>query len=137
MPRTSITIAVQDKKDIVTVVPTTIDSALVTAGAIVPKAFDVKPGTTRLRVYNSDSAAHIITLRAGGFATGIHGDVTISVPATTIIDFLLNRVEAQVQQLDGSLLIDFSTGFVGLLDILGEDGHLFEAVSTYTTTGIS
>lgn len=137
MVRTAITIALQDNKDIVTVSSTTIDSSLVTAGASVAKAFDVKPGTTRVRVYNSAGTTKVITFRKGGFATGIGGDVTIAIPTVTTVDILLNRIEAQVQQLDGSLYIDFQTGFTGTLSVLGEIGHLQEVATAYVTTGIA
>ena len=137
MVRTAITLEQFDNKEIATINPTVINSGLVTAGAYVSQAFDVKPGTLKARVYNSDTGSHYLYLDAGGFATGINGQVSYLIPSNTTVDILINRVEAQVQQLNGSLNIDFSTGFTGLIDVSGEIGHLFATTSTYTTIGLA
>lgn len=133
MTRTDITLNTQSYDDsIVTVTSTTIDASLVTAGLRVTNGFSVKNGSTRIRVTNTHSSPHNMLLRAGGYATGINGDVTYAVTNATTEYVIVNVYEGQLKQLDGSLYIDFSTGFTGAIEITGEATHLTSGYASYS-----
>ena len=98
---------------------TTVDSTLVTAGLSITDFFNVEE--PRLEVYNSAATAKAVTLVASTEATAIKGGIgnyTLSVPAgeTHVID----QVEsARFMKADGSLDIDFQTGFTGNMHVTG------------------
>lgn len=136
MARTPVNVNVQNMYDVATVVQTTIDATLVTNGVYVPDALNQKTGTTRVRVYNSSASANqiyfmkgqLIDLTAspyGGFATGVN-TVQYTIPSNTTCSIILNQYEAYIKKLDGSILINFNTGFTGKIDVVAEQLHLYE-----------
>lgn len=137
MARTPVNVSVQNMYDVATVVPTVIDSTLVTNGVYVPNALNNKTGSTRVRVYNSSIAANqiyfmkasLVDLTAspyGGFATGVN-TVEYTIPSNTICEIILNQYEGYIKKLDGSILINFNTGFTGSIDVVAEQLHLYES----------
>lgn len=127
MTRTSISILTQDTNDVTAITATTIDASLVTAGATFPRCFHVKPGTGSVTVYNSSGSTGYVYFKAGGFATAINGDYTLTVATGATKNQMLNMIEPQVKQLDGSLHVDFSTGFTGTIYARGEAIHTMES----------
>jgi hypothetical protein len=106
--------------------PTTIDAALVTAGAIVNA---VEPERTVIRVTNTEGSTNTVTIKAGdnppALAAG-QGDLVVTVAATTGASyigplesgrFLKKLDDASVAQ-GGSLYLDFETGMTGTIDVL-------------------
>ena len=97
---------------------TTVDSTLVTAGVTVAAAV---PERTLIRVTQTDGAAHDFILRAGDNPPALRagqGDLTVEVAATTGVQYFGPFESDKYLQDDGSLSIDFETGFVGTIDIL-------------------
>jgi len=116
---------------------TTINSTLVTNGVTV-----ASPGPWKilLAVYNSDSGSHSVIVRATGngvtaagatqtqpapsgtvFAQSTLGDLTVVV--TTLATYFIPVVTgSRFAQSDGSLSVDFSSGFTGTLWVFGLPG---------------
>jgi len=128
MTRTSYTLVTSDNNEIYNMSASgailTVNAGLVSAGINVVNAFNVKAGTTLVRVYNSAETAKNIIFRAGQFATAILGDYTVSVPAGQTSIIRLNKCEAQIKRQDSSVNIDFSTGFAGTFELIGEAAHI-------------
>lgn len=98
--------------------PVTIDSTLVTAGAVVNDAI---PERLLIRVTNTEGSTNVLTIKAGdnppALASGL-GDVTVTVAATTGINYFGPFGSDRVLQSDGTMLIDFETGMTGTIDVL-------------------
>lgn len=128
MTRTSYTLVTSDSNEIYNMSATgailTVNAALVSAGLNVVNAFNVKAGTTLVRVSNSAATAMNLIFRAGEFAPAILGDYTVSVPAGQTSIIRLNKREAQIKNQDGSINVDFQTGFTGTFEVIGEAAHI-------------
>lgn len=98
---------------------TTIDSTLVTNGVTVANA---KPERMLIRCTNTEGSTNVLTVKAGGTpAPGLRagqGDVTVTIAATTGVQFFGPFESDKVLQTDGSMSIDFETGMTGAIDIL-------------------
>jgi len=123
MSRTAVTPATGTRNGGVTPTKTTIDSTLVTNGVTIAAP---APEKLVIRAANTDSGgAHNLIIRAaadvpgnsGAWMAG-QGDLTVSVAASTGITEITNLDSARFSQPDGSLFIDFSTGFAGTLETL-------------------
>jgi len=70
-----------------------------------------------IRVTNTDSSVHTVTLKAGGANPpawrGGQGDLTASVAATTGVTFIGPVSSSRFQQAGGNLYIDIETGHAG------------------------
>jgi hypothetical protein len=53
-------------------------------------------------------------------------DFIYSIPASSSQVIRVKQNEIYVKNQDGSLLIDFQTGFTGTLSVIGEPGHLYQ-----------
>jgi len=97
--------------------PTTIDSTLVTNGVTVPNA---KPERTVLRVANTAGSPLNVYVRKGDSPPALlaQGDYTEQIAATSGIEYLGPFTSGRFIQSDGSLEIDFETGFTGTIDVL-------------------
>lgn len=97
---------------------TTVDATLVTNGVIVN---DAVPEYTLIRTTHTDAAAHDLIVRAGtnppALAAG-QGDLTVEVAASTGVRYFGPFESGRFLQSDGSMHIDFETGYVGTIDIL-------------------
>ncbi|MFG2970793.1 hypothetical protein ACGFZS_46745 [Streptomyces sp. NPDC048288] len=97
---------------------TTIDATLVTNGVEIDV---VDPEHTILRVANTHSAAHNVTVRAGSgtqaWMAG-QGDLAVSVAATTGLEFIGPFTSARFQQDGSKLYVDFDAGFTGSITVL-------------------
>lgn len=106
--------------------PTTIDAALVAAGAIVNAA---EPERSVIRVTNTEASTNVVTVGAGDNppapAAG-QGDLAVPVAASTGVQYLgpfesgrfLNRLDDASVAQGGSLYIDFEAGMTGEIDVL-------------------
>ena len=119
MPRTAVTPAQGTLDGGVTPTSTTIDSTLVTNGVVIA---DVNLEKLVVRVANTHSSAHAVTIRAGdslypAVLSGL-GDLAVTVALTSGVTEFPALQSARFEQSDGSLLIDFATGFTGTLETL-------------------
>jgi hypothetical protein len=117
MARTAVTPAQGVKNGGVAPTVTTINAGLVTAGVTIA---DANPEELIIRVANTDGAALDVYVRAStsqypAWMSG-QGDLSISVPATTGVIEIAALDSALYLQPDGSLSIDFATGFTGTLE---------------------
>lgn len=98
---------------------TTIDSTLVSAGLTITDFFNVRDNFSFIYVNNSSaSAANIIIRKGGYFPQSTLGDLTVSVGASKTLLIPVDS-SARHQQSDGSLNIDFGTGFTGSIGAFG------------------
>jgi hypothetical protein len=119
MPRTAVTPAQGTRNGGVTPTSTTIDSTLVTNGVVIA---DADPEKLVIRVANTHSAAHAVTVRAGdtiypAILSG-EGDLAVTVALTSGVTEFAALDSMRFLQSDGSLLIDFATGFTGTLETM-------------------
>lgn len=98
--------------------PTTVDSTLVTNGVVVANAV---PELTVIRATHTDGTAHDLIVRAGdnppALAAG-QGDLTVEVALTSGVRYFGPFESGRFLQNDGSMHIDFETGYVGTIDVL-------------------
>lgn len=96
---------------------TTIDATLVTNGVVIN---DADPEHTLIRVTNTHSSAHNVTVKAGtGTAAWMagQGDLTQSVALTTGVEWLGPFTSARFQQQGSKLYVDFATGHTGTITV--------------------
>lgn len=98
------------------VLGTTIDSTLVSNGATI--AAGVSPEHLVLLVSNTTAGAKNVTLRAGNRFQGGAGDLVLPVAAAPGMAWLGPFASARILQADGSLSIDFDSGFTGSIKAL-------------------
>jgi hypothetical protein len=95
-----------------------VDATLVTNGVVVE---DAVPELTLIRTTHTDGAAHDLIVRAGdnppALAAG-QGDLTVEVAATSGVRYFGPFESGRFLQNDGSMHIDFETGYAGTIDIL-------------------
>lgn len=98
--------------------PTTIDATLVSNGVTIANA---RPERTILRVTNTEGSTNVLTVRAGDNPPALRagqGDLTVTVAATTGVQYMGPFESDKVLQDDGSMSIDFETGMTGTIDAL-------------------
>lgn len=119
MPRTAVTPAQGVRNGGVTPTSTTIDSTLVTNGVVIANA---NPDKLVIRVANTHSAAHAVTVRAGDSLIPAwmkdQGDLAVTVALTSGVTEFAGLDSARFLQSDGSIHIDLATGFTGTLETL-------------------
>lgn len=96
---------------------TTIDSTLVTNGVVIN---NVDPEHTLIRVTNTHSAAHNVTVKAGsGSAAWMagQGDLVQSVALTSGVEWLGPFTSARFQQQGSKMYVDFASGHTGSITV--------------------
>lgn len=96
---------------------TTIDATLVTNGVVIN---NVDPERTLIRVTNTHSSAHSVTVKAGsGSAAWMagQGDLVQSVALTSGVEWLGPFTSARFQQDGSKLYVDFATGHTGAITV--------------------
>lgn len=118
MPRTAVAYTpLVPNGHLTDVAGTTIDAALVTAGVVIN---NVDPEHTLIRVTNTHSAAHNVTVKAGtGSAAWMagQGDLVQSAAATTGVEWLGPFTSARFQQQGTKLYVDFAAGHTGAITV--------------------
>lgn len=97
---------------------TTVDSTLVTNGVVVNGAV---PELTLIRVAQTSGAAKNIIVRAGDYPPALasgQGDLTVQVAATSGVQYLGPFESGRFLQGNGSLEVDFESGFTGSIEFL-------------------
>ena len=115
MARTALTPTALGSTDVADPTGTTVDSTLVTNGAVINTA---DPSRTILRITNSAGAAKKLTIRAGGKDGPAwmrsQGDTDVSVAASGT-RWVGPFSEARYLQHGGKLNLDFESGFTGTI----------------------
>lgn len=119
MARTAVVPAQGTRNGGVTPTSTTINSTLVTAGVVIENA---NPEKLVIRVANTAGSALAVTVKAGdslypAVLSG-QGDLAVTVALTSGVTELAALDSGRFLQSDGSLLIDFATGFTGTLETM-------------------
>jgi hypothetical protein len=97
---------------------TTIDSTLVTNGVTIANA---KPERTIIRVANTEGSTNVLTLKAGASPPALRagqGDITVTVAATSGVQYFGPFESDRCLQADGSISLDFETGMTGTIEAL-------------------
>lgn len=81
-------------------------------GIEISNAFANKDNSLIITIYNTASAASTVTIKAGEMQNAILGDCTLALK-TGINSIALNRDMARFENKDGSVYLDFATGFTG------------------------
>ncbi|MFM9616853.1 hypothetical protein ACKI14_02685 [Streptomyces turgidiscabies] len=118
MPRTAVSYTpLVPNGHLTDVAGTTIDATLVTNGVVIN---NVDPEHTVIRVTNTHSAAHNVTVKAGsGSAAWMagQGDLVQSVALTTGVEWLGPFTSARFQQQGTKLYVDFAAGHTGAITV--------------------
>jgi hypothetical protein len=120
MARTAVTYRslVKNGNLIATTGATTIDATLVTNGVTIANA---QPERTLIRVANTEGSTNVLTVKAGASPPALlagQGDVTVTVAATSGVQYFGPFDSARVLQADGSMWIDFETAMTGTIEAL-------------------
>lgn len=81
-------------------------------GIEISNAFGNKDNSLIITIDNTASAASTVTIKAGEMQNAILGDCTLALK-TGINAIALNRDMARFENKDGSVYLDFATGFTG------------------------
>ncbi|MDX3507361.1 hypothetical protein PV755_00230 [Streptomyces caniscabiei] len=97
--------------------PTTVDATLVTNGVVIN---DAVPEQTLIRTTHTDGTAHDLIVRAGNnpALAGGQSDLTVEVAATSGVRYFGPFESGRFLRSDGTMHIDFETGYAGTIDIL-------------------
>ncbi len=111
-----------DRAGSVAVTPHTVTQA---NGITLKNAFAGKDNSVVLHVTNSSTSADsTVTIKAGEKQNASLGDLIIPAPKGTEVAIVLNRDMASFEKLDGSVDIDFATGFTGTIYATAEKAGL-------------
>ena len=125
MTRTSINLQypVSDETDTIQTVVPTATTVVQADGILIKDAFACKDNTLTIVISNTANADKDVTIKKGVYQNSILGDLTFSAKAssTTVV-----KVEnpSRLEQADGSLIIDFATGFTGTIYAIGKKAGL-------------
>lgn len=81
-------------------------------GIEISNAFENKDNSLIITIDNTANAASTVTIKAGEKQNAILGDCTLALQ-TGINSIALNRDMARFENKDGSVYLDFATGFTG------------------------
>ena len=125
MTRTSINLQypVSDETDTIQTIVPTATAVAQADGVLIKEAFACKDNTLTIVISNTANADKDVTIKKGVYQNSILGDLTFSAKAssTTVV-----KVEnpSRLEQADGSLIIDFATGFTGTIYATGKKAGL-------------
>ena len=125
MTRTSINLQypVSDATDTIQTVVPTATTVVQADGILIEKAFACKDNTLTIVISNTAEANKDVTIKKGVYQNSILGDLVFSAKAssTTVV-----KIEnpSRLEQADGSLIIDFATGFTGTIYAIGKRAGL-------------
>ena len=125
MARTEITLQypVSDETDTVQILEPTATTVVQVNGIKIKNAFACKDNTLTIVIVNTANSAKDITIKKGVYPNAILGDLKFSVKASSTT---LVKIEnpSRLEQTDGSLLIDFASGFTGTIYATGKHAGL-------------
>lgn len=112
-----------ENTDCAGVVAITPKAVTVANGIEIQKAFGNKDNSLHITVNNTGNAANTLVIKAGEKQNAIMGDCTIAL-ATGVNEVVLNRDMARFERKDGSVYLDFGTGFTGTIYASAEKAGL-------------
>jgi len=111
-----------DRAGSVAVTPQTVTQA---NGITLEHAFAGKDNSVVLHITNSSTSTDsTVTIKAGEKQNANLGDLIIPAPKNAEVAIVLNRDMASFEKLDGSVDIDFATGFTGTIYATAEKAGL-------------
>ncbi|MFD3520417.1 hypothetical protein [Streptomyces sp. NPDC058653] len=118
MPRTAVPYTpLVPNNHLTDVAGTTVDSTLVTNGVVIN---DADPEHTLIRVTNTHSSAHSVTVKAGTSSAAWmagQGDLVQPVALTSGVEWLGPFTSARFQQPGTKLYVDFASGHTGAITV--------------------
>ena len=125
MARTQVTLQypTSDSTDTIQTLKPTATTVVQADGVIIKNAFACKDNTLLIVIANTANAAKNITIKKGGYPNAVLGDLTFEVASSSTT---LVKIEnpSRLEQTDGSLLIDFASGFTGTIYATGKRAGL-------------
>ena len=102
-----------------------IKQALTQANGIeIENAYNEKDNSLKIIVENTANSASTLTIKAGDKQNAILGDSIIALTASSVTVISPIRDGARFERTDGSIYLDFSTGFTGNIYAVGEKAGL-------------
>lgn len=126
MARDTITVQLPtyDKKDSVGVIEITKQAVTQANGIEILKAYANKDNSLKVIVENTTGADTEVTIKAGEKQNAVLGDETITVKNGKTVALTPIRDMARFERNNGSVYLDFKTGFTGNIYALGEKAGL-------------
>ena len=125
MARTEITLQypTSDATDTIQTLKPTATSVVQADGIKIKDAFACKDNTLTIVIANTAEAAKDITIKKGAYPNAVLGDITFNVLASST-NIVKIENPSRLEQADGSLLIDFASGFTGTIYATGKHAGL-------------
>ena len=125
MSRTEVTLQypTSDATDTIQTLKPTATTIVQADGVIIKDAFACKDNTLTIVIANTAEAAKDITIKKGVYPNAVLGDITFEVAASST-NLIKIENPSRLEQADGSLLIDFETGFTGSIYATGKRAGL-------------
>lgn len=125
MSRTEVTLQypTSDATDTIQTLKPTATTVVQADGVIIKNAFACKDNTLTIVIANTAEAAKDITIKKGVYPNAVLGDITFEVAASST-NLIKIENPSRLEQADGSLLIDFETGFTGSIYATGKRAGL-------------
>ncbi|MEI7474693.1 MAG: glycoside hydrolase family 30 beta sandwich domain-containing protein [bacterium] len=112
-----------DTSDSVGSVQITKQAVTVANGIVLTGAFDCKDNSLAIIIENTNAGAQTITVKAGEKQNACLGDSAVPINASSVITLRMRDI-ARYERKDGSLYLDFSTGFTGNIYAIAEKAGL-------------
>lgn len=125
MSRTEVTLQypTSDETDTIQTLKPTATTVVQADGVIIKNAFACKDNTLTIVIANTAEAAKDITIKKGVYPNAVLGDITFEVAASST-NLIKIENPSRLEQADGSLLIDFESGFTGSIYATGKRAGL-------------
>ena len=125
MTRTEISLQypTADSTDTIQTLKPTATSVVQANGIKINNAFACKDNTLTIVIANTAEAAKDITIKKGDYPNSVLGDITFNVLASST-NIVKIENPSRLEQADGSLLIDFASGFTGTIYATGKRAGL-------------
>ena len=125
MARTSVNLQypTSDSTDTIQALKPTETTVVQADGVKIADAFACKDNTLLIVIKNTAEAAKDVTIKKGVYPNSILGDLTFEVAASST-NLIKIENPSRLEQADGSLLIDFESGFTGKIYATGKRAGL-------------
>ncbi len=125
MTRTSINLQypVSDATDTIQVLKPTATTVVQADGIEISKAFACKDNTLTIVIANTAESAKNVIFKKGDYPNSILGDLTYQLSASST-NLIKIENPSRLEKANGSLLIDFESGFTGTIYATGKHAGL-------------
>ncbi len=110
-------------KSLATLADTTASTVTQANGTKLTGFAGCKNNSLHITISNSASSASAVTFKAGDFANNVMGDLTQPIAASKTATFIIDN-PSRFQTKDGSILIDYASGFTGTIYAVGKHAGL-------------